>query len=417
VTPLVFESLAAVDAEGGLRPMLAMSWEGDQRGTRWRFRLRPSVKLHDGSTLEAPQVAAALGAQERAWRVGANGDAIVIETDRPHPDLPWELADSRFAIAVRTAAGGHLGTGAFRLDRLEPRRLVLRAFEDHWAGRPFVDTVQIDEGRSFTDQLSSVELGRADFVAVRPTDLRRLTQRGLRSAASRPIEVLAIVFEPHRSGPLDEPVRLTIAASIDRGALAMVLLQRQGEPAAALLPSWLSGYGPAFVADSRAALSRAAITLLPLERRTFILRVAASDAVAQEIAARVSVNVREAGVTMTVQAPAGLAPRADARLVRVRLDATTPDRALAAVLTGFGPRVAALVGSSMPAPGAPLDGVLGTERALLERAVLVPLVHVRDVYGLGERLESWNGPVVLGSGAWNLSNVWIRPGREFGIRN
>jgi MarR-like DNA-binding transcriptional regulator SgrR of sgrS sRNA len=410
LTPLVFEPLVGLDADGGLRPLLATSWEHDQRAARWRFRLRSSVRLHDGSTLIAPQAAAVLAARERAWRVGSNADTVVIETDRPHPDLPWELADTRFAIAVRTAGGELQGSGPFRLDRLEPRRLMLRAFEDHWAGRPFVDAVQIEEGRPLADQLSAIELGRADFVAVRPIDLRRIAQRGLRTARSLPLDVFAIVFEPHRSSPIDEPVRTTLAAMIDRATLAGVVLQRQGEPASSVLPEWLTGYASSFVAGTRAPLSRAAVALLAPERRTFVLRVDAADAVAQEIAARVSVNAREAGVTVTVQSPAGLAPRPDARLLRVKLEATTPDRALLGALAALGPRLTALAGA-VPAPGSgpPLESVLSTEGALLERSVIVPLVHVREVYALGDRVESWNGPVVLGSGAWNLANVWVRP--------
>jgi ABC-type transport system substrate-binding protein len=410
VAPLVYEPLATVDPEGGLRPVLALSWERDQRGARWIFRLRPAVRLHDGSTLDAPRVASSLAAREPAWRVGSAGDAVVIETDRPHPDLPWELADSRFAIAVRTAAGALLGSGAFRIDRVEPRRVLLRAFEDHWAGRPFVDTVQIDEGRLLADQLTSVELGHADLVAVRPTDVRRLAQRGVRTASSRPLDLFAIVFEPHRSGPVDESIRATVASSVDRTALATVLLQRQAEPAATLLPSWLSGYGPSFVGDLPAAIAPAAVAALPVERRTFVLRVDPADGLAQEIAARVSVNVRESGITMTVQVPAGLAPRPDARLIRVKLEASSPDRALAGALAGFGPRAAALADyRSIPGAGQPLESVLNTERVLVERGVIVPLVHVRELYALGERVDSWSGPVILGSGAWNLANVWVRP--------
>ncbi len=410
VMRLVFEPLATVDPEGGLKPVLALSWERDPRGLRWAFRLRPAVRLHDGSTLDAPRVASALGAREPSWKVGPAGDAVVIETDRPHPDLPWELADSRFGIAVRTAAGTLLGSGAFRIDRMEPRQLVLRAFEDHWAGRPFVDTVQIGEGRVLADQVTSVELDHADLVAVRPTDVRRLAQRGVRTASSRPLDLFAIVFEPHRSGPVDESIRATIAASVDRTALATVLLQRQAEPATTLLPSWLSGYVSSLVGDAPAALLRAAVAALPVERRTLVLRVDPADSLAQEIAARVSVNVREAGITMTVQAPAGLAPRPDARLVRVKLEASTPDRVLAGALAGFGPRAAALADyRSIPGAVQPLDSVLSTERVLVERSVIVPLVHVRELYALGGRVDSWNGPVILGSGEWNLANVWLRP--------
>src|SRR5438128_1703125 len=56
--PLVFETLVAVDRDGGIRPGLAVSWEHETRAARWRFRLRSGVKLHDGSTLEAPHAAA-----------------------------------------------------------------------------------------------------------------------------------------------------------------------------------------------------------------------------------------------------------------------------------------------------------------------------------------------------------------------
>ncbi len=115
---------------------------------------------------------------------------------------------------------------------------------------------------------------------------------------------------------------------------------------------------------------------------------------------------------MTVQAPAGLAPRPDVRLVRIKLEATTPSRALSAALFRFGPRLAALVdGGQLSAADAPLETVLNTERKLVERAVVVPVVHIRELYALGDRVESWNGPVVLGSGAWNLSNAWIRAER------
>src|SRR5262245_17242258 len=59
VLPLVFETLVALDPAGGLRPLLATSWEHDAPSQRWRFRLRDGVTLHDGSHMQAAQVAAA----------------------------------------------------------------------------------------------------------------------------------------------------------------------------------------------------------------------------------------------------------------------------------------------------------------------------------------------------------------------
>ena len=46
-----------------------------------------------------------------------------------------------------------------------------------------------------------------------------------------------------------------------------------------------------------------------------------------------------------------------------------------------------------------------------ERQNAVPVVHIRELYALSDRVDSWNGPMVLGSGTWNLSNAWIRAER------
>jgi hypothetical protein len=199
--------------------------------------------------------------------------------------------------------------------------------------------------------------------------------------------------------------------AIDRLSLCAVLLQSSGEPATALLPRWLSAGAALAQAGNRQA-ARVPVASLPLERRTITLRVDASDPLAQAIAERVAVDAREVGLTMTVQAPVGLAPRPDARLLRIRLEATTPNRALAGVMAALGPRVATL-----PATVAPLtatsgiDAVYRADRALVQQDVVVPVVHLTDLYGVGDRVEFWRAPAVLPSGAWDLANVWLRPDR------
>ena len=410
--PLVFETLTTVDADAGLRPALATAWEHDARGGRWRFRIRPMVKLHDDSVLDAAQVAAVLAARERAWKVAADGDDVVFDLNPPQSDFPWTLADPHYAIGVRTASGSLIGSGPFRVERIEASRAVLRTHEDYWGGRAFVDGLVIDEGRALRDQLTSLEAGRSDLAAVRPTDERRLAERGLRTAASRPIVLFALVFEPHRAQPPDDSVRAALAASLDRAALCTVLLQRQAEPASTFVPSWISGYAPMLQREAAAPPSRATVARLPADRRTLAVRVDASDSLAQSIAERIAVDAREAALTVTVQAPAGLAPRPDVRLVRVALQATTPDRALARVMQTLGTRAVSLVtADSFPAAGAPLEAVFHLERTLLDHDILIPVVHVQEVYGLGERVESWSESPISPTGAWNLASVWLRSDR------
>jgi len=94
--------------------------------------------------------------------------------------------------------------------------------------------------------------------------------------------------------------------------------------------------------------------------------------------------------------------------VRVRLDAKSPDLALARALAALGPRTTSLVApDAPPEPGAGLGDVYRYERALIEGNAIIPVVHLPEIYALGARVESWNGPLILATGAWDLAAVWL----------
>jgi peptide/nickel transport system substrate-binding protein len=406
--PLVFETLVTADPAGGLRPALAIAWDSDAQGTRWRFQLRPNARLHDGSRLDPAEVATALRGRDDGWRVSSTDNAIIIASDRARPDLPWELTDVRFAVSMRRPSGDVVGTGPFRVERLEAGRLSLRAHGDYWGGRPFVDAVQIEMGVPPADQLTHLEVGRADIVGVDATDVRRVSQRGLRIVESRPLDLMALVFDVRRATPAGEPVRRALALAIDRAAMCTILLQRHAEPAPALLPEWLSGYAALLAVAPDRAQARAIVSARPSGERALTLRVDRSDSLAHAIAERVAVDAREAGLSIKVEAPDTLAPRPDARLVRVKLEATSPERALARAIAILGPRATALaMPDGPPEPGAGLADVYRFERALIERNAMIPVVHLPEIYAIGARVESWNGPMILPTGAWNLAGVWL----------
>ena len=412
VLPLVFETLVGIAPAGGIGPALATAWDSDAQGARWRFTLRAGVRLHDGSTLEPVHVAAALRQRFPDWLIAIEGASLDVHTGVARADLLWELADIRNAIAVRGPAGGIVGTGPFRVERLDGVRLSLAAHDGYWGSRPFLDGVRIEFGRPLSSQLTSLETARADMIAVRPTDVRRMTQQQLRVVATRPLEWFALVFETHRAIAMDLPIRRTLSAAIDRASVVRVLLQGYGEPATSALPSWLSGYAPFAVAAGGQRLSRANVSALPAERRSLVLRIPAGDPVAQAMADRIAVDARDAGLTVTVQVPTGLAPRADARLIRVPLSVTTPDRTLAGLMGILGPRtLASATREPVPPPGSSLEAVARVERALLEQHVIVPIVHVPALYAVRDRVDWLRDPVVLASGRWNLEDVWVEPDR------
>jgi peptide/nickel transport system substrate-binding protein len=401
--PLIFETLVTVDPALGLRPALATAWQSEAEATRWRFHLRAAVKLHDGTPLDGGRIAAALSSVEPEWRVTADTGSVTIESARPMPDLLWVLAERRHAIAFSRPGGGEpLGSGPFAIERWEPRRLRLRAHEDHWGGRPFVNSVQVEMARPVSDQLTSLELGRADVVSLRAEDVRRASQRDFRIASSAPREIIALVFGQNRSPA--ESVRQALSIGIDREAMWSALLQRQGEPAAALLPQWLSGY--ARVLDTRVDRQRARsiVAGLPAVQRVATLHTRDTDSLLRSIADRIVIDARDVGLTIKLAtANAQVTSGGEMRLVRAEIDPATPERALSTLLTTLGMPSPGLI------PGASLETVRQVEQTVLDQHAVIPLLHLPDVYAAARHVNSWNEPFVLTSGAWNFADVWLKP--------
>src|SRR5215471_4849067 len=67
---LAFETLTEIDAQGRLRPKLAVTWHADQAKRVWQFRLR-LANFHDGTVLTAADAAASLARSNPAWKYSA----------------------------------------------------------------------------------------------------------------------------------------------------------------------------------------------------------------------------------------------------------------------------------------------------------------------------------------------------------
>lgn len=405
--PLMFETLVGLEGPSGLSPRLAVSWTSNAELTDWQFHLRSGVKLHDGSALDAGRVAAALRAINRSWSVTGDSGVVTIRVDQPRPDLPWQLAETRYAIAFGRPEGGEpIGTGPFAIDRWEPRRLRLRAHEDHWAGRPFLDAVQIEMGRPVGDQLASLEAGRADVVAIQPQDARRVTQRGFQVAATRHLELVAVVLN---RGVGSSGVRRALSLAIDRASICGVLLQGNAQPAWTVLPQWLGGYAALFAAGHDPARARALIGGEPAARRTLLLVVNEADLLLRAIRDRIAVNARDAGLSIVSPSTGGAAPRSpDATLVRLRLRAGTPAQAMTAAIVELDRQTRTHAPLPQLGSDPAFDAIYRFERDAIESGAIVPIAHLPDLYAMAPAVESWRAPIVLPSGAWNLANAWLR---------
>ncbi|MBN1570323.1 MAG: hypothetical protein JXA73_20950 [Acidobacteria bacterium] len=395
---LVFESLIRLDENGRPQAVLALSWQQDSGGRRWRFRLRPDVKFHDGSMLTPGIAAAALRSSSPQWKISALRDGLLIESGIPMPDLLFDLAQPSHSVFIHASDQTLSGTGPFQLTKWEPgRQAIFTANEQHWAGRPFLDSVSIEMGRPLAEQLMDLELGKADFVQIWPNEMRRIPE-GSRTWRSQPDTLIALAFERGRSATENARLREALALSIDREAILNWLMQKQGETAASLLPQWLSGY--AFLFSVRKDVKKAQQLISgPGESRSALhLSYDAIDPLARNIAERISLNAREAGIGLKVS---DHPPNVDVRLVRLPVRSLSPQAALADLISAL-----RLGGIDLPDP-ASAESLYSAEKAALAEYYVIPLFHVPEIYGSSSKLKTWTTPGISQFGEWRFDDMWL----------
>lgn len=409
VASLVFDHLVRLDEHGTVQPALAISWQHDAQFKRWQFRLRDGVKFSDGSPLTPPVAAMALQQLLGAsFDVSATPDSVVIQAEHSLPDFPAELATGRYLIFHVAEDNSLTGTGPFRVAEWptvgNPAKAILVANDSCWAGRPFVDKIELLMGADFLQQANAISFGQADIVELSASQVRRAAQRGVRTTSSDPVELFALVFEATRPAVQDAHLRQAISLSIDRASIADVILQKQGVTTGGLLPNWISGYAHLFPAtsdlprakDLLAASGRELSRSMPL-----VLVYDSGDAEAHAVADRVAVNLREVGIKVQVSGQVAdgktKPPASDLRLVRNRIAAPDPAAALSGLLKSLGE-----VATNLETP----EQIYAAERAPIDAFRVIPLVHVSESYGLSPQVRDWMAPRW---GGWKLEDVWLGP--------
>ncbi len=299
---LIGDTLVRLDAQGRAHPALAAAWQSDPSARHWQITLYPGVKFHDGSSASPAAVAQILGALHPGWNVRPSSDSISIESETAMPSLLAELALPRNLVLKRNGRGLPIGTGPFFIVEWQPGKLLkLAANEESWAGRPFVDAVEIEFGKSLRDQAIALELDRADIIEAVSQAANGAERHGTSSSSSSslslPVELLALVFSQN-SKAQDPRLREALALAIDRKPIQSVLLKGAGEPAASILPNWMTGYSAVFSAQANP--QRARTVLADSRQPSLNLRYGLSfdprDPQAQLIAERIALNAREVGI-------------------------------------------------------------------------------------------------------------------------
>ncbi|HEY0704905.1 MAG TPA: ABC transporter substrate-binding protein [Candidatus Acidoferrales bacterium] len=361
---------------------------------------RTSRRPQYGGTFRV-EIGAALASLDPATSAAsASGDTSI-----------WNHVDSLMRDLQNSLIDPASNNGPFHISSWQPSRLLtLQANDAFREGRPFVDAVEISMGRPLRDRLLDLELNKSDLTEIPAPDARHAADRGIRISQSQPDELLAVVFLENRA-TADPRARQALSLAIDRAAIVTYLLQKFGEPSAALLPQWSSGTSFLFsIAPDVPRAKELSSQIAPAPH--FGLGYDSADPLEQSVAERIVVNAKESGLAVSAVGIApqsaqksGAAPTTDALVVRVAMDSPKPAAALDGLLRDFGAFGAGNVSANPLSDSATPQQIYDREREVLDSYRIVPLVWLPQVYGLSARVRNWIPP---GPGEnWPLADVWL----------
>jgi peptide/nickel transport system substrate-binding protein len=300
----IFETLVALKpGTTEPEPGLAESWEANDDGTVWTFKIRQGVTFHDGEPLNAEAVcfnfdrwynfSGPLQSPSASYYYSAffggfaknesedlsdplykscearNPTTAVITLNRPSASLLGALVQQAFSIASPKAleefdadAGSldpdtgfkpsgtfgtehPIGTGPFEfVSWTREDRIVLKRFEDYWGEKAKLDELII---RPIADNAARLQALQADEIQgydlVEPQDIPTITDSGNLKILDRPAFNVAYVGINQAKAPMDNlMVRQAVAHGLDREAVVNNFYGGRGVVAQQMMPPEVEGY-------------------------------------------------------------------------------------------------------------------------------------------------------------------------------
>jgi peptide/nickel transport system substrate-binding protein len=244
--------LARVSADGVPQPELATSWTPSADIKTWTFKLRQGVKFHDGSDFKADDVVATYrrltdkttGSTAASTLSFLTPDSIekvddqtvTFHLSRAQADFPYYTYIYQAGILPATWSGdwasSPIGTGPFKMTNYNPGQgsSYVRN-ENYWEnGLPYLDGVEIKIWQDPSGELTALEGGASDLMALTPydalDDIRKNPNLQVVSSRSASYDAMHMRVD---TAPFDNvKVRQALALALNRQDVLVTVLGPDG---------------------------------------------------------------------------------------------------------------------------------------------------------------------------------------------
>jgi peptide/nickel transport system substrate-binding protein len=264
------EYLSFSDENLELQPRIAESWEPNEDGSAWTFKIRQGVKFHNGVALTANDVKttfdklidpdggsanaqSALGGVLSAGNIEASDDAtVVFNLDAPNGNFPTLVSSANYNAIIIPAdldpadwGKTFEGTGPFKLEKFTPKVGASFVRNDaYWGDKANPDKIDVKFYDEEAPMVLALQGDEVDFI-------EHFSVSGGKALLDDPnVQVIAIRTATHRQLHMrtdkepftDKRVRQAIGLSLDRNALVDGLWEGKADigndsPFAPLYPS------------------------------------------------------------------------------------------------------------------------------------------------------------------------------------
>ena len=234
-----------------LKPMLAESWNPNDKGDVWTFTLRKGVKFHIGGEMKADDVVASIdrladptnssnalsvftGYLQKGATKKVDDYTVEFHLDAPNGNFPYMLSSDNYnAIIIPADYKGDFernfnGTGPFKLEKYTPK--VGASFvrnDDYWGEKALPDRTEFTFFGNVQPMILALQGRQVDVITQLPASA------GVGLLNDPNVEIISLKSVAHQQvhmrtdmDPFKDPrVRRAIALSIDRNKLQKGLMR------------------------------------------------------------------------------------------------------------------------------------------------------------------------------------------------